>query len=261
MHKGQLWTFWPAEAPKMEPPGLHYKGFPLFLFFLLALTALFNLTFINNELWQDELYTLDNFVLVPVSKTLTDYHSTNNHLIFSLLSNIYLKIAGISNLHTLMESPWIIRLLPYCITLLTIPCFYFLTRRIFGSLFSAIATLLLATSLETYSFGTLVRGYSLEILLSTLLLLWILRYQQTSDKRLLLPIALVSAAGLLNLPPAIYSEAALWTLLAVSLFSAPAGTPFRPAAPGIDSRYPDRLAVFPYPAATDHTQRNILQDR
>ena len=40
---------------------------------------------LNNEMWNDEIYTLLHFVLVPLQTTLFDYHVPNNHIFFSLL--------------------------------------------------------------------------------------------------------------------------------------------------------------------------------
>ena len=37
---------------------------------------------LNNDFWNDELYTLDKFTFVPISQTLWDYHVPNNHIFF-----------------------------------------------------------------------------------------------------------------------------------------------------------------------------------
>ena len=64
--------------------------------------------FINLGFWYDEVFTLTNFVLVPISKTLTDYSFPNNHVLFSLLSNLYLRMFGINELGSLLDHPWIL---------------------------------------------------------------------------------------------------------------------------------------------------------
>src|ERR1700733_8756601 len=87
----QFWTFWPIELYQGKPIGGKKKQSSMFFFSILLISAVANLFFINNELWQDELYTLDHFVLVPISTTLSDYHSSNNHFVFNLIANIYLK--------------------------------------------------------------------------------------------------------------------------------------------------------------------------
>ena len=54
--------------------------------FIVFLSALFFtsalLYFFNNDFWQDEIYTITHFIYVPFKTVVTDYHTTNNHILF-----------------------------------------------------------------------------------------------------------------------------------------------------------------------------------
>jgi hypothetical protein len=217
----QFWAFWPEELYHKPVLG-EKKNYAFLGFFIVVLIAsVANLLFINNELWQDELYTLDHFVLVPIGTTLTDYHSSNNHIVFSLIANIYLKARGVNSLGQILNDPIIIRILPYLFTLLSVASFYLLSKKIFGSLLTTIASIVFLTSLQTYSFGTQVRGYALEVLLCTLHFLLILRYKQTGNNKLLFFILVIGTLELVNLPSTLYLYGAIILLLVISLIVDP----------------------------------------
>jgi hypothetical protein len=214
-----FWTFWPVELyqKQISDKKKDLAGFCL----IVLVAAVANLFFINNELWQDELYTLEHFVLVPIGTTLNDYHSSNNHFVFNFIANVYLKIIGINNLADLLYHPILIRILPYSFTVLSVLSFYLLSKKIFGSLLATIASIIFITSLQTYSFGVQVRGYSLEVLLCTLHFLLILRYKQTTNNNLIWIILIIGILELVNLPSTLYFYAAIILLLVISIASDP----------------------------------------
>src|ERR1700721_1269573 len=65
---------------------------------------------LNNDLWNDEIYTLIKFTLVPFKTTITDYHVPNNHIFYNVFNHFWLKLTGISNLRLAMEHVWVLRL-------------------------------------------------------------------------------------------------------------------------------------------------------
>ena len=85
---------------------------------------------LNLDFWNDEIYTLKNFVFVPLSTTLLDYHVPNNHIFFNFLNNVYLKTIGIENLFDLMNNPAQLRILPFCYTVGTIIFTYLIGKKL-----------------------------------------------------------------------------------------------------------------------------------
>ena len=90
-----------------------------FLFF-----AGIQLFFLQNDFWQDEVYTLFHFVFVPLHTTITNYHSTNNHVLFSVLNNIIKQIFNFSQLSDVLLHPYLLRSIPTIISLLTVFIIY-----------------------------------------------------------------------------------------------------------------------------------------
>lgn len=215
-----LFTFWPKkiESRLLECEQKNEKQYNFLFLVLFLFAAITNTIFLNNELWQDELYTLDNFVLVPLTTTLTDYHSTNNHIVFNFISNLYLKTINVNNLSQLLNHPFVIRIIPYSITIISIPVFYYSTKLIQGSLFAVITLAIYVSSLQVYTFGSQVRGYSLDILLSVVIVNSILLYQQHPKNKYLLSAFLSEFLLLINLPASLYFIAALIMLTLLEPF-------------------------------------------
>lgn len=55
------------------------------------------------DFWSDEIYSVKEFILVPITKTLTDYHVPNNHVFANLIDNIYLKVIQVHSLDQLLH--------------------------------------------------------------------------------------------------------------------------------------------------------------
>lgn len=175
-----------------------------------------NTHYLFNQLWQDELYTLDQFVLVPLRTTLQDYHVPNNHIVFNFVANVYCRLIGVTELPTLLEQPVLIRLLPYACTLCTVWVFYKGCCRSIGPFFALVATACLVTSIQLYTFGAQVRGYPLQMLLVTIQLMSLLAYKR-SPRGWIRPVIIVLTGALLliNLPSSLFYTASLLILQAV----------------------------------------------
>jgi hypothetical protein len=201
-----IWTFWPGADRQiaLSPDPYSDKYYHRIFCFLFIAAAIVNTIFINVQIWQDELYTLDKFVLVPVSTTITDYHTTNNHIVFNLICSLYLKVIGIHQLEILLEHPRIIRIIPYIFAILSIWAFYRCARTIQTQPYAIISTGIFTSFLQLYTFGTQIRGYSLDILLSIFLLHFIFLFYHDQRKKWLYLIVLTGFLLLVNLPSTIY---------------------------------------------------------
>ncbi len=132
-------------------------------FLILCLTLGY---FLNNDFWQDEVYTLEHFVFVPWKTVLTDYHSTNNHILFSATVKAVSSLFGITSMYEAMERPYLVRLVPFLFTILSVLFFYLNTKKHYGREFAITGTSVLCTSILFIDFGIQLRGYSLSIFLS-----------------------------------------------------------------------------------------------
>jgi hypothetical protein len=132
--------------------------------FTIILFILAHLFFINNDFWQDEIYTLVYFVFESYKTILTNYQNTNNHILFNFLIKTIGHGLGIRNLLASLEQPYILRLILLCITLITLRIFYKVTSAHYGRSFAETSTIILCTTIVYLNFAVQLRGYSLSIL-------------------------------------------------------------------------------------------------
>lgn len=161
------------------------------LLFLFAL-AIF-IPNLNADFWNDELYTLKNYVFVPSLTILSDHYVPNNHIFFNALNNIFLQIVSVDSLFELMDSPWKLRMLPLSYALLTLFFTYKLALLFWNRTTALIGITILLTTLPFYYFALQIRGYMLSALLLASGLYYINKYiKEKSITSLLLTSILTS---------------------------------------------------------------------
>lgn len=170
---------------------LSSKAMEIFFFIILFIWLYSDRLFL--DFWNDELYTLKNFVFTQVSITLTDYHAPNNHVFLNLLNNIYLKIIGVDSLYELMENPFLMRALPLLYFLILLFFIYKLSLEFFNKRTAQLSLLLLFTSIPYYHFAFQIRGYGLSALFLVLIVYYGLRFLKSGKKTLLFLIAILTA--------------------------------------------------------------------
>ena len=187
----------------------------LLLAIVLAYFACTNFHKLQNNLWNDEIYTLNNFTLVHLKTTLTNYHSTNNHIFYNLVNHFYLKILGINDLKTLLESPWILRLPLLLLALLTLIYAYRLGKLAGGRTAGIIAVLLLATTIPFQNFSMQVRGYAFSVFFDLALIFYLLNYLFTPKPKYLFLIGLLSFLAVYSIPLNLYCIVSIGAFLCV----------------------------------------------
>jgi hypothetical protein len=175
----------------------------------LILLILYLIPQINNDLWNDEIYTLNHFTFVPLWKTCTDYHVPNNHIFFNLVNNIFLKGIGIDSLYDLMDHPWIIRLIPLTYSIITIIVTYFIGRKFFNRSTAYISIIILLTTIPFLNYAVQVRGYSLSMMLFTILLFYVMSFKTSVKTQKLFIISVLTALLAYTIPSNIYFIGAL----------------------------------------------------
>ena len=193
-----------------------------FLFFASVLCF-----FLQNDFWQDEVYTLFHFVFVPLHTTLTDYHSTNNHVLFSLLNNIIRQTFGYQHLSAVLLHPYLLRSVPVIIALVTVFIFYTKAGNVYGKNAALIGSSVWLTTFPLICFAAQFRGYSLSILIITLQYFSFIRTINKKKMKwthALMPFVYTSLS-LLCLPTNLYIELSYLLLCAV-LFIKPSLSSF-----------------------------------
>lgn len=136
--------------------------------FMIALIRL-----LNRDFYYDEIYTLVHYVFVPLKQTVWVYKDLNNHVFFSLLCNLHMRLYP-AGLGWLMDRPYIIRIPTLLFSGITIYYIYRIGKDFFNERVGLYAVILLVTTLPYYYYVTQIRGYSLSVMLITMLIysLW-----------------------------------------------------------------------------------------
>lgn len=164
----------------------------------------------GEDLWNDEIYTLQFFVFKGIGTVLTDYHVPNNHILANVLHWFWLQVTAVPDLGALIDQPWRIRLLPAVLSALTLWWVYRAGHSIGGRTTAWFAVLLLLSGITFQAYTFQVRGYALSMAASAavaaLVLPWAAGRPFTWTHGLAL--ALAASVLLLALPSNLYGWAA-----------------------------------------------------
>lgn len=126
-------------------------------------------SYLNLDLWYDEIFSLNFFVFVPIEKIVTEYPVPNNHVFANLLNHFYVHSFGLEDVD-LLENPWKIRILFVIYTVITIIYVYLIRKSFFDDLCGKISVLVIVTTLPFLNFTLQVRGYSISMSLISMLI-------------------------------------------------------------------------------------------
>lgn len=129
---------------------------------LLAITvvvaAALRLIGANDQLWFDEIATLIDSVRKPLGVIATHFPSDNDHVLYSLLAHISVRLGG--------ETPFMVRLPAILFGIASIPLIYWVGKRI-TTRFEALAGAILMTFAAYHIwFSQNARGYTILLVLS-----------------------------------------------------------------------------------------------
>ncbi|HEU4394499.1 MAG TPA: hypothetical protein VFS92_02975, partial [Planctomycetota bacterium] len=164
---------------------------------------------IGVDFWYDEVRTLRQVVLVPLGVSATDYLEPNNHVLFSILANLWCRLIGVGDLAAALDRPVAMRLLPF---LLAAPGPILLgaaVRARIGVASGAVAAALFASALPFANFACQFRGYGLGLTLVSAMLLFAIRFKDSGRTRELAGFAAAGAMAVWAIPLHLYAIAAV----------------------------------------------------
>ncbi len=165
------------------------------------------LLFLFQPMRYDESYTYTHFASTPLYLTVSNYSSTNNHILNTLLMQLSTLVFG--------NHPWALRLPAFVAGWLLVPATYVVTRMFFNKHAGLLAGALVAASSALVLFSTNARGYTL-MTLSFLLILALAPYCLRSSRAgPWILFSIITALGFYALPTMLYGFgiAAGWILL------------------------------------------------
>ena len=172
---------------------------------------------LNNNFWNDEFLTIESFILVPFKTTLTNYHTSNNHILFSIFSHFYLQFLGITSSTFILENPWILRLPMLFVSIGTLLTMYKTGKMIGGRSVGLLSMAILATTIPFHNFCLQARGYSFTMFFDTLIIYSIASYFRYGRSRSLILIALATWFTFYTIPSNLYCIIAILAFLSGEL--------------------------------------------
>ena len=143
---------------------------------LTILAVLLRAIGLDGGLWYDEIRTLLDSVRPPLAQIVTEYPGNNQHMLYSVLAHISIRIFG--------DHAWSLRLPALLFGAATVPVLFVFARQFVGRREALLACLLLAVSYHHVWFSQNARGYTalaFFALLSSWLLLRGLRLGKAGD--------------------------------------------------------------------------------
>ncbi len=165
------------------------------------------------DLWNDELYTLDKFTLVPIRTVLYDYHVPNNHILYNLFNHFVLNLFDVFNLNSLLSDPWILRVVSGVYSTISVVAIFFIAKEKWDKRTAILTVVFLLSSWPFMNYAFQIRGYALSSCLLSLLVLVLYRFDRSNLKYLLFAsIVALSFALIVTVPLNLY------VLLVIGLF-------------------------------------------
>lgn len=159
----------------------------------------------KQDFWYDEVLSLEEFILVPLSKTVTDYQVPNNHIFFSILMNLWLKLCGINTFTEAANTILVVRLLPLLIALITLLTVKKIEKKITTNSGGVLSIVFLVSIIPFLNTVAQVRGYGLSMLLSTVVFYFGYLFYENPSKGKGAFVALFTALLLYTIPSNLYA--------------------------------------------------------
>jgi len=166
-------------------------------------------TYINVDLWYDEVVSIKHFMLVNFKKTFFYYPAPNNHIFFNFVNQVLTRITNCRDFVKIAEHVYILRAFQGLIALATGYYSVLITKRFFNLQNSLLVLVVLFTTIPFMNFSLQLRGYSLSILLVTMTIYHVLTYIESCSSRNRNLIVISSALLMYTIPSNIYLLASM----------------------------------------------------
>jgi 4-amino-4-deoxy-L-arabinose transferase-like glycosyltransferase len=142
---------------------------------------------LETGLWFDEIATLLDSVRHPLAQIVTQFPSTNDHPLYSLLAHLSISVFG--------DGAWALRLPAAAVGVASIPLLYVLGRTVTNRLEAGAAALMMTVSYHHIWFSQNARGYTLLLVFVLLSTYGLIRWLDTGRRLFLWVYAISIALG------------------------------------------------------------------
>jgi hypothetical protein len=166
------------------------------------------LSYINIDLWYDEVYSLKNYVLKDWSVTTLEYTLPNNHIFFNLIQQSFTRVLNYRTMVEVAEHAYLFRVFQGIVTVLIALYSYLILKKHLKLNYSSFVIVLLFTCIPFLNFSLQLRGYNLSSLLLLMILYHVLELLENGGRNQKIIIVLATAALIYTIPSNFYFIAA-----------------------------------------------------
>ena len=154
---------------------------------LIGIAAVLRGIGLNDGLWFDEILTLVLFVRPSLEQIVTEYPSSNNHPLYSVLGHLAVAAFG--------EEAWVLRLPAFLFGIAAVPAVYVLGRAVTDRREALLAAVLLTVSYHHIWFSQNARGYTALALFATMATWLLLKGWRSGNRWCFVSYGIVAALG------------------------------------------------------------------
>ncbi|PHR11093.1 MAG: hypothetical protein COA40_12210 [Aequorivita sp.] len=169
--------------------------------------------YIDYDLWYDEVYSLEEFVLKDFSTTLFYYPAPNNHIFYNFTTQLISRAFGYRDIFSLEAHTYIFRGFQLIISLLTAFLSVRILKRFFGSKSSFLLYAILFTTIPYMNFALQLRGYNMSALFIVILVYFSWSYISERKNFSIFMVLISSLLLLYTIPSNLYVLVAFGFLL------------------------------------------------
>jgi hypothetical protein len=170
---------------------------------------------IHNDLWYDEVYSLEHFALVDFSTTLFYYPAPNNHIFYNLLTQVISRVLNLRDILVVENYSYVFRIFQLLISIGCLVYVLKILKKFFHIKKAALALVILFTTIPFMNFSLQLRGYGLSTLLLLMVLYYSWDYIQSKNRKALWATLLGSTLLLYTIPSNLYVLIGLCGTIAV----------------------------------------------
>ena len=183
------------------------KGHKQMVLLIVLVGVILRCVMLFQPITYDEAFTYTYFATRPLYIILSDYSYPNNHVLNTILINLFTSILGVSK--------FTVRLPAFIAGVACLPLFYMFVRHMFNRYIALVALAFVASSPRLIEYSALGRGYAITWLCLILALLLGRRFAKENDLVSAMLIGVVCAIGMWAVPTMVYPALMiyLWLIL------------------------------------------------
>ena len=165
--------------------------------------------YINYDMWFDEVFSLQYYVLVPWDQTTLNYPYPNNHIFLNLINQLVTRTWALRDINELADNVHVLRGIQLLFVAATGMGSYKVVRDFFSKQYAVLVIPILFSTVPFMNFSLQLRGYNLSAMLVVALVYQTWSYLKFGSKKFLVLMAGTTCVLLYTIPSNAYMVLAI----------------------------------------------------